>query len=58
MTEKAITVTFKDVMGSHDGKGDIDCSHKGLTSLEGCPEIVEGNFNCSGNLLTLSLIHI
>ena len=46
MTNKVNATTFKNVMGSLDGKGDIDCSHKGLTSLKGCPVIVEGHFNC------------
>ena len=49
MTKK---VRFADVMGELDGKSDIDCSNKGLTSLEGCPERVKGDFNCSGNKLT------
>ena len=39
-------------MDSVDGMDDIDCSNKGLTSLEGCPAKVDGNFNCSGNKLT------
>lgn len=33
-------------------KGDFDCSHNNLTSLEGCPEIVLANFNCSYNNLS------
>ena len=30
----------------------IDASSKGITSLEGSPETVVGNFHCSGNKLT------
>jgi len=30
----------------------FDCSHNNLTSLDGCPDYVEGAFNCSRNNLT------
>jgi len=33
-------------------KGDIDVSFKKLTTLEGAPKIINGNFNCSNNKLT------
>lgn len=31
--------------------GDFNCESLGLTSLEGCPETVDGNFNCTYNRL-------
>ena len=46
---------FKDKYGDYTGKtwkGDLSCSYNNLTSLEGCPEVVEGYFNCSYNKLT------
>ncbi len=52
MTKPVKAVTFTDVMDMVDGTADIDCSNRGLTSLEGCPEKVKGYFNCSGNKLT------
>ena len=33
-------------------KGDFDCSHNQLTSLEGCPEKIGGSFYCFENQLT------
>ena len=32
--------------------GDFFCQGNNLTSLEGCPKIVEGTFNCGHNNLT------
>ena len=46
MTKPVKAVTFTDVMDMVDGTADIDCSNRGLTSLEGCPEKVKGYFNC------------
>ena len=43
--------TFISAIGLHDGKDTINCFREGLTSLEGCPKIVEGGFNCSNNKL-------
>lgn len=31
-------------------KGTMDVNNSGVTSLKGCPEVVKGNFYCSGNL--------
>ena len=42
MTKPVKAVTFTDVMDMVDGTADIDCSNRGLTSLEGCPEKVKG----------------
>ena len=41
--------TFISAIGLQDGKDTINCFREGLTSLEGCPKIVEGGFNCSNN---------
>ena len=30
----------------------IDCSFQQLTSLEGCPQLIRGDFNCENNKLT------
>jgi hypothetical protein len=49
-------VRFKDTKyGDLTGQtyyGDIDVSNMGLTSLEGAPKVVEGNFICLHNKLT------
>lgn len=37
-------------------EGTLDCSCEDLTSLKGCPEVVNGGFDCSFNKLT-SLKH-
>jgi hypothetical protein len=33
-------------------KGNFNCKHRNLTTLENCPRIVEGDFYCSSNPLT------
>jgi hypothetical protein len=46
---------FKDIYGDLSGttyEGYLDCANKDLTSLEGCPKIVNGNFYCDHNKLT------
>ena len=43
--------TFNDVFRSEEFEEDVLCFRNELTSLEGCPENVPGNFNCSNNLL-------
>ena len=46
---------FKDKYGDYTGKtwdGYLDCSDLGLTSLEGAPKVVKGDFYCFNNNLT------
>lgn len=46
LSVKKIPVKFKMVDGY------FDISNNGLTSLDGCPKTVTGDFNCSRNSLT------
>ena len=41
-----LVITFKDIAG------DFECTWLGLTSLEGCPQTVAGDFACYKNKLT------
>ena len=57
--EKQNLEDFKGVKFGVDG-GDFRCSDNQLTSLEGAPQEVGGDFDCSYNLIrgtTLKLIH-
>lgn len=53
-------MTFEEWFGSdltgQTYEGLLYCSDNRLTSLKGCPEVVNGNFSCSNNRLT-SLEH-
>jgi len=50
---------FKDTdygdLNGQTHKGDIDVRNINLTSLEGAPKIVKGDFNCASNLKLTSL---
>jgi hypothetical protein len=46
--------TFRGVYKNKYGdicRGNINCSHKGLESLEGSPKYVDGSFHCNSNEL-------
>lgn len=36
----------------YDPPNDFDVSHMSLTTLNGCPEVIDGRFECKGNKLT------
>ena len=50
--EKTLTDLFGEDLTGKIYEGNINCSGMGLTSLKGCPEVVNGYFNCSNNHLT------
>ena len=51
ISSKKLTVLPKD-WSSKDIKGNFDCHHNQLTSLDGAPDHIGGYFDCSDNRLT------
>lgn len=45
-------IEFPDYIQFNHIKGNFDCSYNSLTSLRGCPKIIEGSFWCQMNHLT------